>query len=158
MDQKRVIGSDGDLPWRLPDDLKTFRKMTLNRPIIMGRKTYESIGKPLPKRTNIILTRDPTFPAEGCLVANSINESLTMAVHNLQEEQEIIIGGGGIVYQLFLPYLTHMVLTFVDAEISGDTWFPEINGSLWKLDKRTHHPADERHQFSFDTVFYSRKK
>ncbi len=156
MDKNGVIGANNDLPWRLPDDLKSFKRLTVHRPIIMGRKTYESIGRPLPKRTNIILTRDASYAAEGCLTALTVEQALEQAKNNFVEEKEIIIGGGGVIYSLFLPLLTHMVLTKVDAEIDGDTWFPTFDSSRWSVDKAIPHPADEKHAYPFETLFYSR--
>lgn len=157
MDKNGVIGANQDLPWRLPDDLKGFKRMTLDRPLIMGRKTYESIGRPLPRRTNIILTRDPGYTAEGCLVATTMQDALELAKQHLSEDREIIIGGGGVIYSLFLPQLTHMVLTKVDAEIEGDTWFPEWDAKNWEVVDANQHPADDRHAYSFETITYKRK-
>lgn len=161
MDKNGVIGLNGDLPWRLPDDLKTFKRMTINRPIIMGRKTYESIGRPLPRRTNIILTRSQTYQADGCLVVHSVAAALTTAVAHIGEHEqppvpEIIIGGGAAIYELFFPYLTRLVLTHIDCELDGDTWFPQFDPLAWQRVKSSHHPADERHAYSFDTGHYQR--
>lgn len=156
MDKNGVIGANNDLPWRLPDDLKAFKKLTVHRPIIMGRKTYESIGRPLPKRANIILTRDPNYTAEGCLIAQTIEQAVELATGNFVEKKEIIIGGGGVIYTLFLPLLTHMVLTKVDAEIDGDTWFPKFDETDWTIEHTESHPADDRHDYGFETFFYKR--
>ena len=157
MDKNRVIGIDNDLPWRLPDDLKSFKKMTLHRPIIMGRKTYESIGRPLPRRTNIILTRSQSYRADGCIVVHTVDAALESAQEHLGEHSEIIIGGGAVIYKLFLPHLTKMVLTHVDCELDGDTWFPKFSANQWEAVESTHHPADERHAYAFDTITYTRR-
>lgn len=156
MDKNGVIGANNDLPWRLPDDLKAFKRMTVHRPIIMGRKTYESIGRPLPKRTNIILTRDAGYTADGCLTALTIEQALEQAKNSFVEEKEIIIGGGGVIYSLFLPLLTHMILTRVDAEIEGDTWFPKFDEAKWTTEQTESHPADDKHVYGFKTIFYKR--
>lgn len=156
MDKNRVIGVAGDLPWRLPDDLKTFKKLTLNRPIIMGRKTFESIGRPLPNRTNIILTRSHSLRADGCYIVHTVAEALDVALAHLDENQEIIIGGGAVIYNLFMPHLTHMVLTKVGCEVAGDTWFPEWDAGQWALVDSNSHPADARHVYPFEIVFLER--
>ncbi|MFT5195050.1 MAG: dihydrofolate reductase [Cellvibrionaceae bacterium] len=161
MDKNGVIGADGDLPWRLPDDLKTFKRLSIHRPLIMGRKTFESIGRPLPKRTNIVLTRSRSFQAEGCYIAHTVAEAFSIAIAHIAtahsvEHQEIIIGGGAVIYNLFLPHLTHMHLTQVDCEVKGDTWFPEWEKGQWAVIESGRHSADERHAFSFNTTLYKR--
>lgn len=152
----RAIGDAGSMPWHLPDDLKQFRRTTLNRPIIMGRKTYASIGQPLKRRTNIVLTRDKGFHVEGVFTAHGVEEALLTAESHLGEEQEVIIGGGAEIYRLFLPYASTLRLTYVDAVVPGDTFFPEISHYHWQEFSRTVHPADDKHRFAFDVVTYQR--
>jgi dihydrofolate reductase len=147
-----VIGHDGDLPWRLPDDLKQFKTTTMGRPIVMGRKTYEAIGRPLPGRRNIVISRSADFDAPGCDVVASPQE----AVERAGDGETMIIGGGAI-YRAFLDMADRIVLTEVHAEVDGDTTFPALDRSTWQEVSREHHPADERHRFAFDTVDYRRR-
>jgi dihydrofolate reductase len=126
----QVIGKDNSLPWYLPADLKYFKKTTLGHHILMGRKNYESIGRPLPKRTNIIITRNPYYISSGCLTAHSIEDALQIAYEN--GEDEVFIIGGGEIYQASMPYLERIYLTEVDVDIEGDVFFPEIDSTQWK--------------------------
>jgi len=122
MTEDRVIGRDGDLPWHLPADLKFFKKTTLNSAILMGRKTYESIGKPLPKRRNIVLTRDENWSAEGVEVIHSVEGVNDLP--NLSDENLFVIGGAEV-YELFLPSMDELIITHVLEPYKGDTYFPE---------------------------------
>ncbi len=121
--KNRVIGKDGKLPWHIPSDLKRMRQITLNHPIIMGRKTFESIGRPLPKRTNIVITTQPNYQAEGIIVVHSLEEAIKEA--EKVETQEIFIFGGGEIYKMAMPIVQKLYLTVVDSDIQGDTYFPE---------------------------------
>jgi len=143
-DRKRVIGKDGRLPWRLPDDMRHVRELTTGKPLIMGRRTYESIGRPLPKRTNIVLTRDPKFRAEGVLVARTPDEALALA----GDAPEVIVFGGAEVFRQFLPLTERIYLTEVDADVGGDTYF-DFGGTDWRVLDSEAHPADERHAYPF---------
>lgn len=146
----RVIGSDNDIPWYLPADLKYFKKITLNHHIIMGRKTFESIGRPLPKRTNVVLTRDLFFAATNCLVAHSIDQALYMAAENGEEEAFII--GGGQIYELALPLLDRLYLTEVDIDIPEDqpvVKFPELSEDEWKEVSAEAHKSDEKNEYGY---------
>lgn len=154
MSRNRVIGRQGDLPWHLPEDLKRFMRFTKGKPVIMGRKTFESIGKPLPKRTNIVLTREKSYHIPGVHTAHTIDESITLANANLDESETIIIGGGYEIYRLFLPLASHMRLTHVDIELEGDTFFPPFDRKRWLVENRQAHPADERHAYPFEIVSY----
>jgi len=146
MDKNRAIGRAGALPWYLPDDLKRFRALTLGKTVLMGRKTYQSIGRPLPKRRNVVLTKDPSFGAEGIEVVHSLDDALLL-------DEEIMVIGGGEVYALFLPLATHLHLTLVDTTIpDADTFFPEWNPAQWRETHREFHPADKHHLFSFNFV------
>lgn len=139
MSRNRVIGRDGTLPWRLPADMRHFVALTRGKPVIMGRKNYEDIGRPLPKRTNIILTRQHDFEAEGCLVAHSAEEALRLA----SAAPEVMIIGGEGVYDLFLPLADRVYLTVIEAELEGDTWFPALDPAKWLLKSEQYRPADE---------------
>ena len=122
--QNGVIGVDGDLPWRLPEDLKHFKRTTSGHPIIMGRKTYESIGRPLPKRHNIVITRNPDFEAPGCTVVHSLDAALEVA---WAEDDEVWVIGGAGLYAAALPRATRLELTEVHRSVPGDTFFPEFD-------------------------------
>ncbi len=145
-----VIGKDNQLIWRLPDDLKRFKNLTLGHPMIMGRKTYESIGKPLPGRTSIVITRNPDFSAQGIILATSLNDAMEKARQTGTAEAFII--GGGNIYEQALPIADKLYLTEVHTEIDGDTFFRLTNKVDWKETQRIDHPADDRHQYSFDFV------
>jgi dihydrofolate reductase len=154
--RNRVIGKDNQIPWYLPADLKFFKRTTLGHHILMGRKNYESLGKPLPKRTNVVITRDPYFISTGCIVVHSIEEALQVARDNGEEEAFII--GGGEIYAQSLPLIDKMYLSEIDAEIEGDVFFPEFDRSNWVVTSEDHHPADERNAFPFTVRIYERKK
>ena len=147
------LGIKNQLLWRLPDDLKNFKKVTTGHTIVMGKKTYESIGKPLPDRKNIILTRDLNYEAEGCIVAHSPEEILKF----VNSEDEVFIIGGGEIYKLFLPLANKLYLTEVNAELPADTYFPKFDKSSWKLMNSTKHRVDEKHKFSFSINIYEKK-
>lgn len=154
--KNRVIGKDNNIPWYLSSDLKYFKKTTLNHHVIMGRKSFQSIGRPLPKRTNIILTRDPFFIATGCITAHTLEEALAIAHDN--GEEEVFIIGGAQIYELALPYLDRLYYTEVDAEPEGEILFPELNWDDWQLLSKKDHPAGERDDFPFTSKVYRRKK
>ena len=148
MDRNRVIGAKGGIPWRLPDDLRRLRRLTMGGTVVMGRKTYESIGKPLSGRRNVIVTRQREYAADGCEVVASLDEAM---------EGDVWVLGGGEIYAQALPRADRMELTFVGTETpNGDTWFPEWESSEWREIGREHHPADERHAVAFDFVTLER--
>ncbi|MBT8101609.1 MAG: type 3 dihydrofolate reductase [Gammaproteobacteria bacterium] len=147
-----VIGAKGGLPWRLPDDLERFKQLTLGKPIVMGRLTWESIGRPLPGRQNIVLTRQVDFSADGCDVAASPADALSLA----GDATEIMIIGGSQIYEFFLPKAGRLHLTRVRAEIEGDAFFPMIDDRAWQLVDREFHEADDAHQFAFEFRTYER--
>jgi dihydrofolate reductase len=149
-----VIGRDGGLPWHLPDDLRHFKRLTTGKPVIMGRNTFESIGRPLPDRRNIVMTRDPGYVADGCEVVSSIGD----AVDLVAGEPEAMIIGGGQVYRDFLPLADRIYLTRVQAEVEGDTFFPEIDETTWRMVSSEHHAADDRHQHEFDMIVFERRR
>jgi dihydrofolate reductase len=157
MAQNRVIGKNNDLPWKLPDDMKFFMQTTKGHYVIMGRKNYDSLHekfKPLPNRTNIVVTRQKNFQAPGCLVVNSVESGIAIARQN--QEQETFIIGGAEIYKLALPEAHRIYLTEIHAHVDGDTYFPEFSKKEWKEISRIPHSADERHLFSFDFVIYER--
>jgi dihydrofolate reductase len=146
-DRNRVIGKGGTLPWRLPDDMKHVRAVTVGKPVIMGRRTYESFPKrPLPDRTNIVLTRDPAFKAEGALVARTADEALKLA----GDAPETIVFGGAAVFKEFMPMIDRVYLTEVDADVKdGDTFFPPWGPIDFTVVENVPHAADDRHPYSF---------
>ena len=145
--KNNVIGRDNEIPWYLPADLKYFKRTTLGHHVIMGRKSFLSIGKPLPKRTNIIITRDPFFIASGCIVLHSIEAAIQMAKEN--GEDEVFIIGGGQVYEQALPYFDKIYLTEVDVTVDGSVFFPTINESKWNEIAREEHLPDEKNENGF---------
>ncbi len=156
-DRNGIIGKDGDIPWYLSSDLKYFKKRTLGHHIIMGRKSFESIGRPLPKRTNIVLTRNPFFVASNCLVVRSLEEALQIARDNGEEEAFII--GGGDIYRLAMPMLDRLYLTEVDTAVEGgDTSFPEIEAEAWTLSWSESHQADEKNDHDYTFKVLERRK
>jgi len=154
--KNNVIGINNDIPWYLPEDLKYFKKKTLNHHIIMGRKSYESIGRPLPKRTNVIVTRDPFYIASNCLVTHSVEEALKLALDNNEDEAFII--GGGEIYKLAMPFIDRLYLTTVDLEVEGAVFFPEIDESEWDLISEEAHEADEKNKMRYVFKVLERKK
>ena len=155
MDEGRVIGNDGGMPWHLPADLKFFKSMTMGKPILMGRSTYESIGRPLPGRTNIVITRNPTYQAEGCRLAHSIDNALAIAEEESAEEA-MIIGGGGI-YEQILERTDRLYLTEIAVHMVGDTHFPVIKPEEWQEVSREEYAADGENPFDLAFVVLDRK-
>jgi len=147
-----VIGSGGSLPWRLPADLRRFKSLTLGRPVLMGRKTFESIGKPLIERQNIVLTRDRHWHAPGVTVAHTLDE----AIRRAESAREIMVIGGADIYRLCVPYCRRIELTEVHARIDGDTHFPELLRADWRESAREDHAADERHAHAYSFVTLER--
>jgi dihydrofolate reductase len=147
MDRNRLIGNGNDLPWRLPADLQHFKRITLGKPVLMGRLTYESIGKPLPGRRNIVITRDEGYRAEGCEVVDSIDAALEA----VSDAEEAMVIGGATLYKQMLPKAHRLYVTCIDAVFDGDTWFPEWKEAEWRELSRESHEADERnpHPYSF---------
>lgn len=166
MSENRVIGRDGDLPWHLPADLKHFKATTRGHPVIMGRKTFESLDRPLPNRTNIVITRNPNYDVDGVIVVRSLDEALRVAEkqHDGAEptrsdddgdrEPEIFILGGEEIFRQALCRADRLYLTIVHAELDGDTFFPEIDEASWRTTDESHHPADEKneHACTFQTL------
>jgi dihydrofolate reductase len=144
-----VIGVNNQLPWRLSSDLKYFKRITLNKPILMGRKTYESIGKPLPQRQNIILTNQKNFLAPECIVTCSISDGLEQAA---KFGDELMVIGGAQIYVAMLPLANKIYLTEVDCEIDGDAFFPKLNLYEWTQVSRETHNQDEKNQYKYSFI------
>ncbi len=147
MDRNNIIGMDNDLPWRLSSDLKRFKEITMGKPIIMGRKTHESIGRPLPGRENIIITHDRSYSAEGCTVIHDIDDIVIFC----KGQDEVMIMGGAEIYRQILSKADKLYLTEVYAEVKGNIEFPELDRSQWQEISREDHFADEKneHDYSF---------
>ena len=153
----QVIGKDNDLVWRLPDDMKYFMETTKNHFVIMGRKNYESIPhkyRPLPNRTNIIITKQKNYQAPDCIITNTIEEALDYC--NEHNQEEVFVIGGGQIYAQSLPLAHKLYITEVKEYFEGDTFFPEFDQRQWEL-SRKHHSIDDRHKYAFDFVIYKRK-
>lgn len=149
-----VIGKENQIPWYLPADLVFFKRTTIGHHVIMGRHSFLSIGRPLPKRTNIVVTRNPFFTASGCLVAHSLEEALGIALD--AGETEAFIIGGGQIYRESMPYLDRIYLTAIDAEMEGDVLFPSIGEDEWKLIREEPHPPDEKNPFAYSFQVWER--
>ena len=145
MDRNGLIGKNNQLPWHLPADLKHFKQVTMGKPVIMGRKTFESIGKPLPGRVNIVLTSRTMYQSPGCIVANSLDAAIEAA----GPVSEVMIIGGAALYKDALPRVDRIYLTEVQAELEGDTWFPSLNESEWVVVQQTEHSADETNPYGY---------
>ena len=152
MADNRAIGKDNELLWHLPDDFKHFKAITMAKPILMGRKTYQSIGRPLPGRKNIVVTRDSAFAADGVLVVNSIDAALDAVT----EDAEVMVIGGASFYQQMLPLADKLYVTHVHHHFDADTFFPEIDTDQWRVVEQTEHAADERHAYSFSFIEYQK--
>ncbi len=170
--ENNIIGIDGGLPWRLPDDLKHFKRETIGRPVVMGRKTFDELfGKPLPDRVNIIVSRtlkeapgaivkpslDEAIEYAGSLLAESLSAQAESHAHPQAPPPEICIIGGGEIYRQCLPRATHITLTRVHAVVEGDTTFPDFDRAEWTLDRSEHHEADARHAHAFTIEWWSRR-
>jgi dihydrofolate reductase len=157
--KNRVIGHDNAMPWYLPEELQHFKRTTLGKPLVMGRNTFESIGRPLPGRTNIVISRNPEFSHPGIKVAASLEEALKLADNQaiLDGSAEIMVMGGGQVYQQAFPLASRLYLTEVDAEPEGDTWFPEIQDNEWLETSRDVYPAQEGNRYGYAIRCLQRK-
>jgi dihydrofolate reductase len=147
-----VIGRDNGMPWHLPDDLKYFKARTMGKPMLMGRKTFESIGKPLPGRTSVVMTRDPSWRHEGVVVVRSLDEALAWAAN----VPELCAVGGAEIFRLVWPVARRLFLTRIHAEISGDTYFPRLDPGEWREVERVEHAVDERHAYAMSFVTLDR--
>lgn len=152
--ENNIIGKENALPWRLPADLKFFKNLTMGHTMIMGRKTFQSVGKPLPGRKTIIITRDRSFAAEGCIVLGSLSE----AFEYCKNEEEIFVVGGAEIYHQSLPLSDKIYLTRVHGIFAGDTYFPEIPPNEWKELSREEFRADEKNIYPYSFIQYTRIK
>ena len=150
--ENHVIGRQGNMPWRLPDDLKRFKALTTGHAVIMGRKTFDSIGRPLPNRINIVITRDRNCTIDGVIIAHSLDEAFQQAAGN----DEIFIIGGGEIYQQAIPLADRLYVTLVHTTVEGDTFFPAFDEDQWRLASDEHHDADDRHAHAFSFRLYER--
>jgi dihydrofolate reductase len=153
MAANRAIGKDGELPWHLPADLRFFKRLTTGHTVIMGRKTFDTVGRPLPDRWNVIVTRDRNYRQAGASVVHSIEEALRMT---RGDEISFVVGGAEI-YRLALPYAHRLYLTVVHATPDGDTFFPEFDEREWELVEDVLHDADEQHAYAFSFRRYDRR-
>jgi dihydrofolate reductase len=150
-----VIGRDGGLPWHLPADLKHFKRTTMGHHLIIGRRTWEEVGKPLPGRTMVVVTRSRRFALEGVQVVRSVEQAIELAV----EDDEPFIGGGSQIYRIALAQdlVDRIYLTRIDADVEGDTFFPEFDLDEWEIVSEEHHEADEKNEFDYSFLVYERK-
>jgi dihydrofolate reductase len=157
--ENRVIGKDNDLPWHLPDDMKFFMETTKGHHVIMGRKNYESLPakfRPLPNRTNIVITRQKNFSAPGCEVVNSLEAAVEIA--KASTEPEVFIIGGAEIFNQSMHLADRLYITEIRTSLDGDTYFPLIDKNNWTAVSVKSHPVDEKHKYAFDFVTYERKK
>lgn len=159
MSNNRVIGKDKALPWHLPNDLRFFKESTMGKPIIMGRKTFESIGRPLPGRENIVVTLDPDWNHEEVSVVHDLEIGLLMATHEAEAKSldEVMVIGGGQIYKQALSWADRLYLTRVDAVIEGDAFFPEFDEAQWTVSSEEHYDACEKNPYSYCFQVLDRK-
>ncbi len=149
MSENRVIGKDNQLPWHLPADLKFFKNLTIGHPIIMGRKTFESIGKPLPNRTSLVITRQPGYSPPDCIVMHDV----PTAIREAQKiNPDVFIIGGAVILKQALPYIDTMYLTLIHHYFAGDTFYPEINNALWQEVSRQDFAADDKNKYAYSFI------
>ena len=156
MDLDGVIGRDSDLPWHLPADLKHFKDTTMGCPMIMGRRTYDAIGRPLPGRTSVVITRDDEWYVPGVEIVNSIAEALDIAGIEAGADGWAWVIGGGAIYAALLPHCERLLVTHVEARVEGDTWFPYIDWDQWVEVSREQHPVDEKNTIDSAVATYER--
>ncbi|MBI2296541.1 MAG: dihydrofolate reductase [Betaproteobacteria bacterium] len=154
MARNRVIGAKGAIPWRLPDELKRFKALTMGHHVIMGRKTWESIGRPLPGRASVVVTRQRGYRAPGALVVHSLEDAVAVC----GGDKEAFVIGGAELYAQALPLADRLYLTTVDADIPGDTYLPEFESSGWREVSAESFAADERHRYPFRCAVYDRNR
>ena len=153
MDENRLIGSNNQLPWHMPADLALFKRNTMGKPIVMGRKTHDSIGRALPGRRNIVITRDPGFRAEGCEVTLGIDAALALCA----SEAEVMLIGGASLYEQTLVRANALYITRIHHAFSGDTWFPDFDVDAWNIEEKQDFAADDRNPYPFSFVKYVRE-
>jgi dihydrofolate reductase len=148
-----VIGLGNDLPWRQSNDLKRLKRLTMGHHVIMGRRTWDSVGTPLPGRTNVVITRNPHFSAPGVTVVRSVEDALA-----LDNDDEMFIAGGAEIFRIALPLIDRAYLTIIHARPDGDTFFPEVDWSGWRVVEKSEHPADEKNQYPYTFITYERER
>ena len=156
LDRNRGIGRDNAMPWHLPDDFRHFKALTLGKPILMGRRTAQSLGRALPGRTNLVLTRGGQVPFAGMRAVASVQQAREIAA--AEAAGELCVIGGGEIYRLLIDQATDLHLTWVDADVAADTHFPEVDPALWQEVRSQAHPADARHAFAFRFAHYLRRR
>ncbi len=160
MARNRVIGRNNGLPWRLPDEMRHFMRTTMGQPVIMGRRTFESMNKPLPGRANIVMTTRADYAAENIDVVGDFDAALKVAARRVlsSDGDTVFVIGGARIYALALPVAHRLYVTRIDAELEGDTWFPEVDWGQWEEISSEHHDADAANEYSFRIVTYIRKQ
>ena len=153
MDENRLIGKNNALPWHLPADMQWFRQQTMGKPILMGRKTFDSIGKPLPGRENIVITRQQGLTIEGCHVVASLDEAKSVVA----DAEEIMVIGGAEIYAMLLPVADHLYYTQIHHAFEGDAWFPEFDLKEWKVVHEEIHSADEKNHYGHTFMIMARR-
>lgn len=154
MDENRVIGKNNQLPWHLPEDLKFFKRVTMGHPIAMGRKTHDSIGRNLPGRENIVITRQNDFQCDGCTVLHSVQELVDYAA---EKNKEVFVIGGAEIFKQILPFADRLYLTQIYDRFEGDTFFPELNMEEWELISQEKGIKDEKNPYDYEFLIYHRK-
>ncbi|KIL39163.1 dihydrofolate reductase [Gordoniibacillus kamchatkensis] len=155
MDRNRGIGVDNKLPWRLPADLAYFKRLTTGHTVLMGRRTYESIGKPLPNRHNVVVTRDRSYRAEGCEIVHDLEEALRR--YEGKGGDELFVIGGGEIFNAALPVADKLYITYIDHEFAADTFFPAVDENAWQLVSREPGVKDERNPYDYEFRVYERR-
>jgi dihydrofolate reductase len=160
MSQNRVIGRDNQMPWHLPDELQYFKRVTMGKPVLMGRNTFESIGRPLPGRPNIVITRNADYDADGISVVNTVEDALDLAeqLTDYDANAEAMVIGGAQIFATLFPRADMLYLTLVQAEIDGDVFFPEFPAEDWQLVSRDEHAANERNPYPYSVLVLERKR
>jgi dihydrofolate reductase len=154
MSENRVIGLHNKLPWHLPADLRHFKKLTLGKPILMGRRTWESLPGILPERQHIVMTRDQTYSADDCTVVHSFQQALA----RLEDVSEVMVVGGAALYKIALPWADRLYMTLVHATVAGDAYFPPFDESQWREVERRYHPADVKNMHAMSFICLERKR
>ena len=152
-DENRLIGKNNQLPWHLPADLKHFKQITMGHHMIMGRKTFESIGKPLPGRTSVIITRQTDYVQEGCVVVNTLEQAMIAC----KDQKEIFVIGGAQIFECTLPLADKLYITKIHHTFEGDTWFPEIPEEHWKVESEIRNEPNEKNPWPYSFISYVRK-
>lgn len=157
MANNRVIGKDNDMPWHLPADLAHFKRTTMGKPVVMGRKTFESIGRPLPGRANIVISRNADYEAEGIVLVETCEQAIAAAQQASPEAEEVMIMGGGTIYQHFLPIAQRLYLTEIDLSVDGDTFFPDYQSAAeWQVVDTESHQKDAKNPYDYTFITLDR--